>query len=201
MLIESFAAKWNILSWVCLSYENMSFRIILFCYVQGPHIEWHKHSCLFGPEHTNARACMRTHIGFIMMTSSNGYIFRVTGPLCGEFTGPRRIPRTKASDTELWCFFHLRPNKRLSKQSWRWWPETTSYSFWRHCNVSLLLLMLLLLLEVVHAVVHVSPSAAAALAVATAVVAVAAIVAAIVAVATVAAKTVTDQQRSVEYFE
>ena len=24
-----------------------------------------------------------------MMTSSNGNIFRVTGPLCGEFTGPR----------------------------------------------------------------------------------------------------------------
>ena len=23
-----------------------------------------------------------------MMTSSNGNIFRVTGPLCGEFTGP-----------------------------------------------------------------------------------------------------------------
>ena len=29
-----------------------------------------------------------------MMTSSNGNIFRVTGPLCGEFTGHRRIPRT-----------------------------------------------------------------------------------------------------------
>ena len=39
-----------------------------------------------------------------MMTSSNGNIFRVTGHLCGEFTGPRWIPRTKASDTELWCF-------------------------------------------------------------------------------------------------
>ena len=39
-----------------------------------------------------------------MMTSSNGNIFRVTGPLCGEFTGPRWIPRTKASDAELWCF-------------------------------------------------------------------------------------------------
>ena len=25
-----------------------------------------------------------------MMTSSNGNIFRVTGPLCGEFTGPRK---------------------------------------------------------------------------------------------------------------
>ena len=29
-----------------------------------------------------------------MMTSSNGNIFRVTGPLCGEFTGHRRIFRT-----------------------------------------------------------------------------------------------------------
>ena len=39
-----------------------------------------------------------------MMTSSNANIFSVTGPLCGEFTGPRWIPRTKASDAELWCF-------------------------------------------------------------------------------------------------
>ena len=39
-----------------------------------------------------------------MMTSSNGNIFRVTDPLCGEFTGPRWIPHTKASDAELWCF-------------------------------------------------------------------------------------------------
>ena len=39
-----------------------------------------------------------------VMTSSNGNIFRVTGHLCGEFTGHRWIPRTKASDAELWCF-------------------------------------------------------------------------------------------------
>ena len=32
------------------------------------------------------------------MTSWNGNIFRVTCPLCGEFTGHRWIPRTKASD-------------------------------------------------------------------------------------------------------
>ena len=44
-----------------------------------------------------------------MMTSSNGKIFRVTGPLCGEFTGPRWIPRTKASDAELWCFLWSAP--------------------------------------------------------------------------------------------
>ena len=42
--------------------------------------------------------------GIPMMTSSNGNIFRDTGPLCGEFTGPRWILRTKASDAELWCF-------------------------------------------------------------------------------------------------
>ena len=44
----------------------------------------------------------------IMMTSSNGSNFRVTGPLCGKFTGHRFIPLTKASDAELWCFFDLR---------------------------------------------------------------------------------------------
>ena len=32
-----------------------------------------------------------------MMTSSNGNIFRVTVPLCGEFIGHRWIPLTKAS--------------------------------------------------------------------------------------------------------
>ena len=30
--------------------------------------------------------------------------FRVTGHSCGEFIGRRWIPRTKASDAELWCF-------------------------------------------------------------------------------------------------
>ena len=41
---------------------------------------------------------------FGLMTSSNGNIFRVTGHMCREFTGHRWIPRTKASDAELWCF-------------------------------------------------------------------------------------------------
>ena len=51
-------------------------------------------------------ACRWTSLSYksVMMTSSNGNIFRVTGPLCGEFTGHRWIPRTKASDAELWCF-------------------------------------------------------------------------------------------------
>ena len=66
------------------------------------------------------------------MTSLNGNIFCITGPLCGEFTGHRWIPHTKASVTELWCFLCL--NKRLSKQSWGWWFETPSRSLSHHCN-------------------------------------------------------------------
>ena len=88
----------------------------------------------------------------IMMTSTNGIIFRVTGLVWGESTGHRWVvPLTKASDTELWCF--LRLNKRLNKQSWCRWFETPSGSLWRHrydiCTItvviSLLLLQLLLL--------------------------------------------------------
>ena len=48
--------------------------------------------------------------------------FHVTDPLCGEFTGHRGTPLSKASDPELWCFiFDLRLQRRLSKQSRRLW--------------------------------------------------------------------------------
>ena len=39
-----------------------------------------------------------------LMASSNGSIFRVTGPLCGKFTGHLWIPLTKASEAGL-CRF------------------------------------------------------------------------------------------------
>ena len=71
-----------------------------------------------------------------MMTSSNGNIFRVTGHLCGEFTGHRWIPRTKASDKGCDVFFDLLPNERLSKPSWGWWFETPPRPLWRRSNVS-----------------------------------------------------------------
>ena len=48
-----------------------------------------------------------------MMTSSNGNIFRVTGPLCGEFTAHWWIPLTKASDAELWCFLWSGPEQTV----------------------------------------------------------------------------------------
>ena len=72
---------------------------------------------------------------FIMMTSSNGNIFRVTGPLCGEFTGPGEFPAQRPVTRSFDVFFHLRLNKRLSKQPWGWWFETPGWSLWRHRNV------------------------------------------------------------------
>ena len=69
-----------------------------------------------------------------MMTSSNGNIFRVTGYLCGEFTGPRWFPAQRPVTRSFDVFFDLRLNKRLSKQSWGWWFETLSCPLLRHCN-------------------------------------------------------------------
>ena len=71
---------------------------------------------------------------FLTMTSSNGNIFRVTGPLCGEFTGPGDFPTQRPATRSFDVFFDLRLNKRLSKQPWGWWFETPSWSLWRQCN-------------------------------------------------------------------
>ena len=84
----------------------------------------------------NENVVRKTPIGgWFMMTSSNGNIFCVTGPLCGEFTGHRWITCTKASDAELDVFFDLRLNKKFSKQSCGWLFETLLRPLWRHCNV------------------------------------------------------------------
>ena len=69
-----------------------------------------------------------------MMTSSNGNIFRVTGPLCGEFTSPDEFPTQRPVIRSFDVFFDLRLNKQLSKQPWSWWFEMPSWSLWRQCN-------------------------------------------------------------------
>ena len=57
----------------------------------------------FAAARTDLIKNMMKYCACTMMTSSNGNILRVIGPLCWAFTGPRRIPLTEASDTELWC--------------------------------------------------------------------------------------------------
>ena len=79
-------------------------------------------------EHDNVMTWKR------MMTSSNGNIFRVTGPLCEEFTGPGEFPTQRPMTRSFDVFFDLRLNKRLNKQPWGWWFETPSWSIWCQCN-------------------------------------------------------------------
>ena len=72
-----------------------------------------------------------------MMTSSNGNISALlalcagNSPVTGEF--PPQRPVTRSFDV----FFELPLNKRLSKQCWGWWFETSLCSLWRHSNYSL----------------------------------------------------------------
>ena len=91
----------------------------------------------FSQDFTHLRVILRSmHWRFsdTMMTSSNGNIFRVTGSLCGEFTGPGDFPTQRPVTRSFDVFFDLRLNKRLSKQPCGWWFETLSWSLWRHCN-------------------------------------------------------------------
>ena len=91
------------------------------------HIFW-KFDFLSVDKQYKPESCM------VMMTSSNGNIFRVTGPLCGEFTGPGEFPTQRPVTRSFDVFFDLRLNKRLNKQPWGWWFETLSWPLWRHCN-------------------------------------------------------------------
>ena len=79
---------------------------------------------------------------FSMMTSLNGNIFRVTGHLCGEFTGPGEFPAQRPVTRSFDVFFDLYLNKQLSKQPRGWWFETPSWSLWRQCNAPFIVLTL-----------------------------------------------------------
>ena len=71
----------------------------------------------------------------VMMTSSNGIIFRVTGPFQGNSPVTGEFPSQRPVTWSFDVFFALRLNKRLSKQFRRRWFETPSRPLWRHCNV------------------------------------------------------------------
>ena len=62
--------------------------------------------------------------------------FRVTGLLCGSYTGHRWIPSQRPVTRNFDIFFDLHPNKQLSKESWGCWFGASSRSLWRYCNVN-----------------------------------------------------------------
>ena len=84
---------------------------------------------------TQAAHCLhRVHCNRDMMTSSMETFSALlaicvgNSPVPGEF--PTQRPVTRSFDV----YFDLRPNKRLSKQSWGWWFDTPSRPLWRHRN-------------------------------------------------------------------
>ena len=74
----------------------------------------------------------------LMMTSSNGNIFRVTALCAGNSSVTGEFPTQRLVMRSFDVFFDLRLNKWLSKQSWGWWFETPSRPLWRHSNVILI---------------------------------------------------------------
>ena len=123
---EEILDKFNILSWWLMNmYQHFyqTSRIVhvefnfYYPYIDTRTVYKRKKLAIFGPCHKldfhspwiHGRKSECCVIPEFMMTSSNGNIFRVTGHLCGEFTGRRWIPRTKASDAELWCFLWSMP--------------------------------------------------------------------------------------------
>ena len=97
------------------------------------------HRCYSGElRYTRGRdywMCASDNTVYHMMTSSNGYIFCVTGLLRGDSTCNRWIPSQKPVTRSFDVFFDLRLNKRFSKQLRHRWFGTPSHSLWRHYNV------------------------------------------------------------------
>ena len=116
--------------WTRLEYDIAPIR-------QGRHNDYLVLTRGFECRWCDARLIYYGHYALCMMTSSNGNIFRVTGPLCGEFTGRGDFPTQRPVKRSFGVFFVLRPNKRLSKQPWGWWFETPSWSLWCQCNDNL----------------------------------------------------------------
>ena len=97
-----------------------------FCCVDSCHVKMLLHLFVFSP-----------HMYMSCVTSSNGNIFRVTGLLCGEFTGPGEFPVQRPVTPSFDVFFDLCLNKLLIIQWWGWWFEPPSHPLWRHCNVKM----------------------------------------------------------------
>ena len=87
---------------------------------------WHRDNCVWvgiGYSDTWWRRQMEAFSALLARYAGNS-------PVTGEF--PTQRPVTWSFDV----FFNLRPNKRLSKQSWDWWFEMPSRSLLRHCNAT-----------------------------------------------------------------
>ena len=96
----------------CLNFQTKELTFAVHNY----NISWTMYLILYERE-SNCEPCIyRLSTPIYMMMSSNGNIFRVTGHLCGEFTGPGEFPAQRPVTRSFGVFFDLRLHKQLSKQ-------------------------------------------------------------------------------------
>ena len=88
---------WNTLQWKLSHFQNRFTNIK------------HENGSVQAGDKCGVISGWSNNIKFVLMMTSS--ISRVIGPLCGEFTGRRWIPLTKASNTELRCFLWFAPEK------------------------------------------------------------------------------------------
>ena len=99
---QNWSLVFRITDWYASLFSN-SFDMVNFSFYSSI-LTWLSETCWIVPYTSEPLLCIQLHHylksspSYYMMTSSNGNIFRVTGHLCGEFTGPRWSPHTKASD-------------------------------------------------------------------------------------------------------
>ena len=108
--------KWQFIpfSWDISLYKRVTTwgvvinRAFLFAYVCGVgQAFFQRYSAM--PTKTKANQWVATMQPLVHDDVIKWNIFRVTGPLRGEFTGHRWIPLAKASDAELCCFLWSAP--------------------------------------------------------------------------------------------
>ena len=97
--------------WIHVKHYNITSRVsnqvsFVFGRLETAFIEYIRADCLEWKWFSEKKANCKTR-NSSALASSNGNIFRVTGPLCGEFTGPGEFPTqrgvTRSFDVFLIC--------------------------------------------------------------------------------------------------
>ena len=105
----------NFIRWFLSFLELIFFSLYLHVSVSSLILIWFSESSLISSMKVNPLSLFpRTaEPGVNHDDVINGNIFRVTGHLWGEFTDPRWISLTKASDAEHWCFLWSAPEQTI----------------------------------------------------------------------------------------
>ena len=123
----------RILEWKCMKLDNISLNCVPECQINITPTLHQMMAWCDEPLSQPMRFSLLTHIYVLLKWK---HISRHWPFVQGIHRFDRWIPRTKGKwrGAVMFFFFYLCSNKRLSKQSRRWWFETPSLSLWRHCN-------------------------------------------------------------------